>query len=114
MPQGLLHTFKRYNTLRTHKIKALPIVILMPHSACNCRCVMCDIWKGNSDRKQLTSADISLIIVSLKKLDTKMVLMSGGEALLNKHFFEFCRLLKKEKIRVNLLSTGMTLGRYAA
>src|SRR5690349_17623496 len=39
--------------------------------------------------------------------------MSGGEALLNKNFFEFCRLLKKEKIKVTLLSTGMTLGRHA-
>jgi MoaA/NifB/PqqE/SkfB family radical SAM enzyme len=74
---------------------------------------MCDIWKGNNDRKQLNKQDIEAIIISLKKLDTRRVLMSGGEALLNKNFFEFCRLLNKEKLRVTLLSTGMTLGRHA-
>ncbi len=28
-------------------ITSLPILILYPHSRCNCRCVMCDIWKTN-------------------------------------------------------------------
>ena len=111
--QGLLHTFKRYRSLRTHRISALPIVILMPHSACNCRCVMCDIWKGNSDRKQLTHADITELLGSFRKLYTKRVVMSGGEALLNPDFFEFCALLRKAGIRVTLLSTGLTLDRHA-
>src|SRR5688572_25424088 len=111
--QGLLHTLRRYRALRTHEPGVMPIVILMPHSACNCRCVMCDIWKGNANKKQLTEEDIRSILVSLKKLDTKRVLMSGGEALLNKHFFTFCKLLKKSGMRVTLLSTGLTIERHA-
>jgi MoaA/NifB/PqqE/SkfB family radical SAM enzyme len=81
--QPIAHTYKRYRTLQTHRILALPIVILMPHSACNCRCVMCDIWKDNKNLKQLTETDITDLLTSLKKFGTRQVVMSGGEALLN-------------------------------
>ena len=87
--QSITHTWKRFRTLRTHRITALPIVILMPHSACNCRCVMCDIWKGNRDLKQLTKEDIAGLLSSLGKFGTRQVVMSGGEALLNPNFFNF-------------------------
>lgn len=39
--------------------------------------------------------------------------MSGGEALLNKNFFTFCEILKKEGIAITVLSTGMTIERHA-
>src|SRR3984885_12627284 len=110
---SLLHRFKRYRTLQTDRISALPIVILMPHSACNCKCVMCDIWKGNHNLKQFTEKDIEGLLGSLKKLGTQQVLMSGGEALLNPNFFRFCAILKKEGLRITLLSTGLALARYA-
>jgi Fe-coproporphyrin III synthase len=111
--QSLYHTYKRYRTLQTDRITALPIVILMPHSACNCRCVMCDIWKDNKNLKQLTEDDITGLLISLKKLDTKQVLMSGGEALLNPNFFRFCEILKQQNIKITLLSTGLTLKKHA-
>ncbi|HYE53294.1 MAG TPA: radical SAM protein [Chitinophagaceae bacterium] len=111
--QSLYHTFKRYRTLQTHRITALPIVILMPHSACNCRCVMCDIWKGNRNLKQLTEEDIRGLLSTLKKLGTQQVLMSGGEALLNHGFFHFCRILRSSDIKITLLSTGLSLAKHA-
>jgi MoaA/NifB/PqqE/SkfB family radical SAM enzyme len=111
--QNVLATYKRYRTLRTHVISALPIVILMPHSACNCRCVMCDIWKGNHNLKQLTEEDISGLMTALKNFGTQQVLMSGGEALLNPNFFRFCEILKRENIKISLLSTGLTLKKNA-
>src|ERR1700741_4972206 len=114
MMASLLHTYKRYRTLQTDVISALPVVILMPHSACNCRCVMCDIWKNNDNAKQLDEADVRGLLDSLKKLHTKEVVMSGGEALLNKKFFELCSLLKKEGLKITLLSTGLLLERYAS
>ncbi len=113
LTQSLYQTFKRYRTLQTHKISALPVVILMPHSACNCRCVMCDIWKDNKNLKQLTENDIQELLISLKKLDTQQVVMSGGEALLNPNFFRFCEILQKQNIKVSLLSTGLTLKKHA-
>ena len=110
--QSLYHTYQRYRTLKTHRISALPIVILMPHSACNCRCVMCDIWKDNKNLKQLNEEDISGLLSSLKDLGTRQVLMSGGEALMNQHFFRLCQMLKQLKIRITLLSTGLLINRY--
>src|SRR5215207_1056785 len=96
--QSLLHTLKRYHTLGSHKISVLPIAILMPHSGCNCRCVMCDIWKGNKNSKQLNEEDVIKILQSLKKMDTKRIVMSGGEALLNRNFFRFCEMIAKQHI----------------
>jgi MoaA/NifB/PqqE/SkfB family radical SAM enzyme len=75
---------------------------------------MCDIWKGNRNLKQLTTADISGLLDSLKRLGTKQVVMSGGEALLNPDFFRFCEILRKEKIKITLLSTGLTIKRNAS
>jgi MoaA/NifB/PqqE/SkfB family radical SAM enzyme len=75
---------------------------------------MCDIWKDNRNLKQLTEKDIRDLLVSLEKLGTQQVVMSGGEALLNPNFFLFCDILRSKGIRVTLLSTGLTLSKHAA
>jgi MoaA/NifB/PqqE/SkfB family radical SAM enzyme len=110
---SLYHTFQRYRTLRTDVITALPIVILMPHSACNCKCVMCDIWKGNQHLRQLTEQDVAGLLETMRTLNTRQVLLSGGEALLNPNFFQLCDLLRREDISVSLLSTGLSMARHA-
>jgi len=109
----IAYAWKRYRTTATHRIATLPIVILMPHSACNCRCVMCDIWKGNHHLKQLTEADVSGILQTLVRLGTRQVVMSGGEALLNRNFFRFCEILRGAGMTISLLSTGLSLKRNA-
>lgn len=108
-----LDALKRYMTLKTHKIHALPVAILMPHSGCNCQCVMCDIWKGNGSTQQLTEADIQGLLTSLKQLNTQWVVMSGGEALMNPNLFRLCDLLRAEGMKTTILSTGLLLKRYA-
>ena len=113
LKQSLYHSFQRYRTLKTDIIRALPIVILMPHSACNCQCVMCDIWRDNKNLKQLTEKDIRGLLDALKKFGTQEVVMSGGEALLNSNFFKFCEILHNQNIKISLLSTGLTLKRNA-
>jgi Fe-coproporphyrin III synthase len=111
--QSLYQTYRRYRSLQSDKISSLPIVILMPHSSCNCRCVMCDIWKGNQHLKKLEEKDVLGLLSALKKFNTQRVVMSGGEALLNPGFFRFCEILKKEDIKISLLSTGLTIGQHA-
>jgi MoaA/NifB/PqqE/SkfB family radical SAM enzyme len=108
-PASLYNTYQRYKTLHTNVISALPVVILMPHSACNCRCVMCDIWKDNKNLKQLTAADVTDLLASLKKFGTQHVVMSGGEALLNANFFTLCVILKNAGMKVSLLTTGLSI-----
>lgn len=109
----LYNSFQRYRTLQTHRVQSLPIAVLMPHSACNCRCVMCDIWKGNKNLKQLTEEDINGLLTSFRQLGTQQVLMSGGEALLNPHFFRFCELLRNNNIKITLLTAGLTIEKHA-
>ncbi|MDP4130949.1 MAG: radical SAM protein [Bacteroidota bacterium] len=107
--QSIQHTIQRYRTLHTGRISVLPVVILMPHSACNCKCVMCDIWKGNNNLKQLSKADIETLLGTLKKFGTQQVVMSGGEAMLNPNFFALCEIFRNEGIKISLLSTGLLL-----
>ncbi len=108
-----LQTVKRYMTLRTGTIRALPVAILMPHSSCNCRCVMCDIWKGNANQQQLSKEDIQGLLNSFERLGTKWVVMSGGEALMNPNLFLLCQMLKSSGLKVSILSTGLLLKKYA-
>jgi MoaA/NifB/PqqE/SkfB family radical SAM enzyme len=110
--QSLAETYRRYMTMETGRISSLPIVILMPHSACNCRCTMCDIWKANNHLKQLKEEDIQGLLSTFKKFHTREVVMSGGEAILNPNFFRFCEIIRKEKIKLTLLSTGLTIGKH--
>ncbi len=112
--QSIYQSYNRFLSLQTDRISSLPIVILMPHSSCNCRCVMCDIWKGNSNLKQLNETDIRALLSTLKKYQTQRVVMSGGEALLNPQFFRFCEILKSCDIKISLLSSGLTIKKYAS
>ena len=86
----------------------------MPHSRCNCRCVMCDIWKGNNDVRQINEPDVEKLINSFIKLNTKLVVMSGGEALMHPNFFKLCDIIKSQKINICILSTGLLLKKYAS
>lgn len=74
---------------------------------------MCDIWKDNKNLKQLNEEDITGLLSALKQFGTKQVVMSGGEALLNKNFFKLCQILKSAGIKVSLLTTGLTLKNHA-
>lgn len=112
--QSIYHRLRRYRTLQTHYISALPVAIIMPHSACNCRCVICDIWKDNKNLTQLHPEDIGSLLESLKKLGTKQVVLSGGEALLHPRFFQLCEMLHSVPVKITLLSTGLTIAKHAA
>ena len=105
--------FLRALNLLTDTIHTLPILILMPHSRCNCRCVMCDIWKANNEKKELTTEEIERQLPSFEKLKVREVVLSGGEALMHNNLFVLCRLLRKRKIKVTLLSTGLLLRKFA-
>jgi len=74
---------------------------------------MCDIWKGNNNVQQLTESDIEKLLSSLKKMNTGLVAMSGGEALMHPNFFRLCDILSSRKIKIAILSTGLLLKKYA-
>jgi MoaA/NifB/PqqE/SkfB family radical SAM enzyme len=104
---------RRQMTGTTHRMLSLPIVVLMPHSGCNCRCVMCDIWKANQERRLLTREDLAAQLASLRQLHVQRVVLSGGEALMHPNLWQLCGLLKELPVRITLLSTGLLLGVHA-
>src|SRR5512140_715025 len=103
---------RRLNRI-THHLHALPVLVLMPHSGCNCRCVMCDIWKANQTRHELSRADLAEHMASLKKLRVRQVVLSGGEALMHANLWTLCQMLKELPASITLLSTGLLLKRWA-
>ena len=105
---------KRQLTLTTHRVHALPVVVLMPHSRCNCRCVMCDIWKANRNGYTLAPTDLEAHLGDFRRLRVRRVVLSGGEALMHPNLFALCAVLKTLDIKITLLSTGLLLKRYAA
>lgn len=109
-----VEVLRRAWTLKTHRIRALPVVILMPHSRCNCRCVMCDIWKSNHEGNELRREDLEPHLKALVRLRARRVILSGGEALMHSNLWTLCELLRrKAKLRITLLSSGLLLERHA-
>ena len=110
----LVVMIKRILTSVTHKIYSLPVLVLMPHSRCNCRCVMCDIWKANVEKKEISTDDLQKHIQSFRQLGVKRVALSGGEALMHSNLWTFCESLRSIGIKISLLSTGVTLKNHAS
>jgi len=112
--RSLYQRYKAYQGIRSDRVQTLPVAVLMPHSACNCRCVMCDIWKGNQHRRQLSEKDMEGMLTSFRNLGTRQVLLTGGEALVHPAFFELCAILRKQGLHLSLHTTGLTLAQHAA
>ena len=108
-------TLRRQATRSTHRIFSLPQLVLMPHSRCNCRCVMCDIWQANSEKRELTREDIERQLDSIRHLHVQRIVLSGGEALMHQNLWLLCDLLRQTNpsLQITLLSTGLLLKTFA-
>lgn len=93
-------------------LESLPVLILNPHSRCNCRCRMCDIWK-TTDSRELGVADLEQQLTSIERLQVRWVVLSGGEPLMHSDLWSIVESLRKRHIRITLLSSGLLLERYA-
>ena len=93
-------------------IRRLPVVVLYPHSRCNCRCIMCDIWK-DTRRREIRPEQFERYLEDFRRLSVEWVVFSGGEPLLHSDLFPVCAKLRESGIRVTILSTGLLLERDA-
>ena len=98
---------------RLDPITLLPILILFPHSRCNCRCLMCDIWRSTT-RAELAAEDVRRWIGEWRDLGVRRVVLSGGEALMHSRLWELCDHLRAADIGITVLTTGLLLRRHAA
>ncbi len=98
----------------TGRIESLPILALSVHSACNCRCVMCDIWKANSEKREMSPGDLSRHVGAIRALHVQRVMLTGGEPLLHRNLWALCSELQALGIRITLVTTGLLIEQHAA
>ena len=96
-----------------HVIHDLPVLVVHAHSSCNCRCIMCDIWK-TSEGKAFRKADLEPHLASIRRLGVRWVVFSGGEPLMNAELPVLCEILRAENIRLTLLTSGLLLQKCAS
>jgi MoaA/NifB/PqqE/SkfB family radical SAM enzyme len=95
------------------EIQALPILIVNPHSRCNCRCQMCDIWR-TTEAVEISADELRRQLASIEQMGVEWVVLSGGEPLMHSDLFSLCRALRERGVRITLLSTGLLIARHAA
>jgi MoaA/NifB/PqqE/SkfB family radical SAM enzyme len=89
----------------------LPLVTLYLTDRCNSRCVTCDYWRHGKD--DMTLAAVRRLLPSLARLHTELVLLSGGEPLLNPEWPLIAEALRAQGLQVWLLTSGLALAKHA-
>ena len=107
------HAVTAFTQDSDQSIGSLPVLVVHAHSSCNCRCIMCDIWKTR-DATSFGSNELTPHLSSIRKLGVRWIVFSGGEPLLNPELPVLCTILRKENIRLTLLTTGLLLQKCAA
>jgi Fe-coproporphyrin III synthase len=100
------------STIGDDVVTSLPILVLNVHSRCNCRCLMCDIWKRDTTT-EITAADLARHREALRTLGVRWVVLSGGEPLMHSDLGALCGFFRELGIRLTLLTTGILLSRCA-
>jgi Fe-coproporphyrin III synthase len=92
-------------------LERLPLATLYLTDRCNSRCVTCDYWRhGKAD---LSTAEVERLLPALEQLRTEVVLLSGGEPLMNPEWAAITRLLRGSGLKVWLLTSGLSLVKNA-
>ena len=74
---------------------------------------MCDIWKANRERRELSTEELVRHLPDLRRLRLRRVVLSGGEPLMHSNLWRLCELLAGLGAGITLLSTGLLLRRFA-
>ncbi|MGP0020860.1 MAG: radical SAM protein [Candidatus Sulfotelmatobacter sp.] len=94
--------------LASHQIHALPVLVIFPHNQCNCRCVMCDIWRIRQ-AQEITPSNLEEQLSSFRRLGVRWVVFSGGEPQLNDKWSSLAQIVRSAGSRVTLLTAGLLL-----
>jgi len=94
--------------LAAQKIHSLPVLVVFPHNQCNCRCLMCDIWRIRQ-AQEITPASLERQLSGFRKLGVSWVVFSGGEPQLNEKWGTLAQMVRSAGSRVTLLTAGLLL-----
>jgi Fe-coproporphyrin III synthase len=90
----------------------LPIVTLYVTERCNSRCLTCDYWR--SGQLEMGLPAVRALLADLERLETQVVVLSGGEPLVHREWPAVAELLKSRGFEVWLLTAGLALAKHAA
>jgi len=93
------------------QVERLPLATLYLTERCNSRCITCDYWRHG--RADMSLETVTQLLPSLARLETQVVLLSGGEPLLNPNGRRFAQLLKANGLQLWLLTSGLSLVKHA-
>jgi MoaA/NifB/PqqE/SkfB family radical SAM enzyme len=93
------------------QLQRLPLVTLYLTERCNSRCVTCDYWRHG--RADMDLAAVRHLLPELAELETRVVLISGGEPLLNPEWADIAQLLREHGLKLWLLTSGLSLAKHA-
>ena len=99
--------------LDAHVIRSLPVIVISAHNQCNCRCVMCDIWRIRKP-EEIVQSDLERHLQSFLGLGVRWVVFSGGEPQLNTQLPFLAQMLRAEGIHVTILTAGLLIESQAA
>jgi Fe-coproporphyrin III synthase len=99
-------------SVAAHQIRTMPVLVISPHNQCNCRCVMCDIWRIR-EPKEITPTLLEQQLTGFRDLGVRWVVFTGGEPQLNSHMIFLAQMLRAEGIRVTMLTAGLLLESHA-
>lgn len=91
-------------------LRRLPLVTLYLTERCNSRCVTCDYWRHG--RRDITLQSVERLVPSLKRLGTRVALLSGGEPLLNPEWRAIAERLRDGGLTLWLLTSGLSLAKH--
>jgi Fe-coproporphyrin III synthase len=92
-------------------LRQLPLVTLYLSERCNSRCITCDYWRHGGEDMDLDA--VRRLLPDLRRLHTRVALISGGEPLLNPAWREIAELLHGEGLKLWLLTSGLSLAKHA-
>jgi Fe-coproporphyrin III synthase len=93
------------------RLQSLPLVTLYLTERCNSRCVTCDYWRNG--RVDMNLEAVRRLLPNLLALGTQLVLLSGGEPLLNPQWQQIAETLRGAGLKLWLLTSGLSLGKHA-
>lgn len=105
------HAVTEPNDATTAALHTLPLATLYLTERCNSRCVSCDYWRHG--RRDMSVAEVARLLPQFAVLRTQLILVSGGEPLLNPAWPEIAGLLRGQGLRLWLLSAGLALAKHA-
>src|ERR1700722_343609 len=80
-----------------HIVNSVPVLVVHAHTSCNCRCLMCDIWK-TSPGKALQAGNLEPPREPFPRRGVRWIVFPGGEPLMNPELPKLCAMLREEKI----------------